>query len=102
MYATLEQPGMMTLVFDSRTPEEICEDANILALKHLGMLADLLDRAFEASGIGHGQHTLIYSEDSSKQNEHVPHTYKNEDTIVKQECRTCTGKRKTTTSEPNM
>ena len=43
MYATLEQPGMMTLVFDSRTPEEICEDANILALKHPGMLADLED-----------------------------------------------------------
>ena len=43
MYATLEQPGMMTLVFDSRTPEEICEEANILALKHPGMLPDLDD-----------------------------------------------------------
>ena len=43
MYATLEHPGMMTLVFDSRTAEEISEEANILALKHPGMLADLED-----------------------------------------------------------
>ena len=43
MYATLEHPGMMTLVFDSRTPEEISEKAKALALKHPGMLADLED-----------------------------------------------------------
>ena len=43
MYATLEHPGMMTLVFDARTAEEIIEEAKILDLKHPGMLADLED-----------------------------------------------------------
>ena len=43
MYATPEHPGMMTLVFDSRTPEEISKDAEVLAFKHPGMLADLKD-----------------------------------------------------------
>ena len=43
MYATPEHPGMMTLVFDSRTDEEISKEAYILGLKHPGMLADLKD-----------------------------------------------------------
>jgi len=43
MYATPEHPGMMTLVFDSRTDEEISKEAYILGLKNPGMLADLKD-----------------------------------------------------------
>ena len=43
MYATLEHPGMMTLVFDSRTAKEISEEVNILAFKNPGMLAELED-----------------------------------------------------------
>ena len=34
---------MMTLVFDSRTSEEISKDAEVLGFKHPGMLADLKD-----------------------------------------------------------
>ena len=34
---------MMTLVFDSRTDEEISKEAYILGLKNPGMLADLKD-----------------------------------------------------------
>ena len=43
MYATLEHMGMMTLVFDSRTAEEISKEAGMLADLNPGMLADLKD-----------------------------------------------------------